>query len=121
MRVFVAGASGAIGRQLVPRLVEAGHEVTGLDTGYYRDGWLYSPPQQPYVSPGLINKDLRHITSADLEGFDAIVHFAFVRSIRLQPDCGCGSLYTSGLSRTLRTLYRATHLYDDADCCGPDR
>jgi 2-alkyl-3-oxoalkanoate reductase len=29
MRVFVAGASGAIGRALVPRLVAAGHEVTG--------------------------------------------------------------------------------------------
>jgi 2-alkyl-3-oxoalkanoate reductase len=29
MRVFVAGASGAIGRPLLPRLVAAGHEVTG--------------------------------------------------------------------------------------------
>ena len=29
MRVFVAGASGVIGRALVPRLVAAGHEVTG--------------------------------------------------------------------------------------------
>ncbi|MGH2981804.1 MAG: NAD-dependent epimerase/dehydratase family protein, partial [Solirubrobacterales bacterium] len=29
MRVFVAGASGAIGRRLVPKLVAAGHEVTG--------------------------------------------------------------------------------------------
>jgi 2-alkyl-3-oxoalkanoate reductase len=29
MRVFVAGASGAIGRRLVPRLVERGHEVVG--------------------------------------------------------------------------------------------
>ncbi|HWN72454.1 MAG TPA: NAD(P)-dependent oxidoreductase [Solirubrobacterales bacterium] len=29
MRVFLAGASGAIGRQLVPLLVEAGHEVAG--------------------------------------------------------------------------------------------
>ena len=29
MRVFVAGASGAIGRRLVPLLVAAGHEVTG--------------------------------------------------------------------------------------------
>jgi 2-alkyl-3-oxoalkanoate reductase len=29
MRVLVAGASGAIGRPLVPRLVAAGHEVTG--------------------------------------------------------------------------------------------
>ncbi len=30
MRVFVAGASGAIGRPLVPRLVAAGHEVAGM-------------------------------------------------------------------------------------------
>ncbi len=30
MRVFVAGASGAIGRVLVPQLVAAGHEVTGM-------------------------------------------------------------------------------------------
>jgi len=29
MRVFVAGASGAIGTQLVPRLIEQGHEVVG--------------------------------------------------------------------------------------------
>jgi 2-alkyl-3-oxoalkanoate reductase len=29
MRVFVAGASGAIGRSLIPKLVSAGHEVTG--------------------------------------------------------------------------------------------
>jgi len=30
MRVFVAGATGALGRQLVPQLVEAGHKVTGM-------------------------------------------------------------------------------------------
>ena len=30
MRVFLAGASGAIGRPLVPRLVAAGHQVTGM-------------------------------------------------------------------------------------------
>jgi uncharacterized protein YbjT (DUF2867 family) len=30
MRVFVAGATAAIGRQLVPRLVAAGHRVTGM-------------------------------------------------------------------------------------------
>src|SRR5207302_1711982 len=30
MRVFVAGASGVIGRSLVPLLVGAGHEVTGM-------------------------------------------------------------------------------------------
>ncbi len=30
MRVFLAGAGGAIGRPLLPRLIAAGHEVTGL-------------------------------------------------------------------------------------------
>ncbi len=29
MRVFVTGASGAIGSRLVPQLVDAGHEVVG--------------------------------------------------------------------------------------------
>jgi nucleoside-diphosphate-sugar epimerase len=29
MRVFLAGASGAVGRRLVPLLIRAGHEVTG--------------------------------------------------------------------------------------------
>jgi nucleoside-diphosphate-sugar epimerase len=30
MKIFLAGATGALGRQLLPRLVERGHEVTGL-------------------------------------------------------------------------------------------
>jgi 2-alkyl-3-oxoalkanoate reductase len=32
MRVFVAGASGAIGSRLVPQLIDAGHEVIGTHT-----------------------------------------------------------------------------------------
>src|SRR5688572_13503575 len=30
MKIFVAGATGALGKQLLPRLVERGHEVTGM-------------------------------------------------------------------------------------------
>jgi len=30
MRIFIAGATGALGRRLVPMLVERGHEVTGM-------------------------------------------------------------------------------------------
>jgi GNAT superfamily N-acetyltransferase len=30
MKVFLAGATGAIGRRLVPHLAEAGHEVTAM-------------------------------------------------------------------------------------------
>ena len=30
MKVFVAGATGAVGRQLLPQLVAAGHDVVGM-------------------------------------------------------------------------------------------
>jgi nucleoside-diphosphate-sugar epimerase len=40
MRVFVAGAAGAIGRQLIPMLIEAGHEVTGTTRSSDRAAWL---------------------------------------------------------------------------------
>jgi nucleoside-diphosphate-sugar epimerase len=39
-RIFVAGAAGAIGRQLVPMLVEAGHTVTGTTRSEDRIRWL---------------------------------------------------------------------------------
>ena len=41
MRVFVTGVDGYIGAVLAPYLMARGIEVVGLDTGYYRDGWLY--------------------------------------------------------------------------------
>jgi 2-alkyl-3-oxoalkanoate reductase len=33
MKIFLAGASGVIGRSLVPRLAGAGHDVTGMTGG----------------------------------------------------------------------------------------
>src|SRR5918998_780877 len=41
MKVFLAGASGAIGRRLVPQLVEAGHEVTAMTRSKEKLGKLY--------------------------------------------------------------------------------
>src|SRR5215471_13587749 len=76
MKILVTGTEGYIGSRLAPLLIAAGHDVTGLDTGYYRDGWLYSPPGQPYVSPRLLNKDLRRVEAADFAGYDAVVHLA---------------------------------------------
>ena len=40
-RILVTGADGYIGAVLTPRLLAAGHEVTGLDSGFYRRGWLF--------------------------------------------------------------------------------
>ena len=76
MRVFVTGVEGYIGVLLAPMLVARGHEVVGTDTGYYRDGWLYSDNKHIHKFPVIVNKDLRRIDEKDLEGFDAVVHLA---------------------------------------------
>ena len=74
MRVLVTGTDGYIGCMLAPLLVERGHDVVGLDTGFYRDGWLYNPRNGRL--PLTLNKDLRHVTLEDLTGVDAVVHLA---------------------------------------------
>lgn len=76
MRVLVTGTDGYIGCLLAPRLMGRGHEVIGLDTGYYRDGWLFSDSRLVPRQPLAINKDLRRIEAADLEGVEAIIHLA---------------------------------------------
>lgn len=76
MNIFVTGTDGYIGAVLVPFLLKAGHEVTGLDTGFYRDGWLYSRPKSGAQTAKTIVKDLRNIDPSDLTGIDAIVHMA---------------------------------------------
>jgi nucleoside-diphosphate-sugar epimerase len=53
-----------------------GHEIVGLDAGFYRDGWLYSDPRQLGLVPRTIIKDLRRVEQKDFEGFDAVVHLA---------------------------------------------
>jgi nucleoside-diphosphate-sugar epimerase len=53
MRVFVAGATGAIGRQLVPRLVAAGHEVHGLTRSESKQAMLRELGAVPVVADAL--------------------------------------------------------------------
>jgi nucleoside-diphosphate-sugar epimerase len=53
MRVFVAGATGAIGRQLVPRLVAAGHEVTGMTRSEPKRAMLSELGAVPVVADAL--------------------------------------------------------------------
>ena len=53
MRVFVAGATGAIGRQLVPRLVAAGHEVTGITRSESKQAMLAELGAAPVVADAL--------------------------------------------------------------------
>jgi nucleoside-diphosphate-sugar epimerase len=53
MRVLVAGATGAIGRQLVPRLVAGGHEVTGMTRSSARGGAVAALGAVPVVADAL--------------------------------------------------------------------
>ena len=53
MRVFVAGASGAIGRPLVERLVAAGHEVTGTTRSEARAEEIRAAGARPAVCDAL--------------------------------------------------------------------
>lgn len=53
MRVFVAGATGAIGKQLVPRLVAAGHEVHGMTRSESKKAMLDELGAVPVVADAL--------------------------------------------------------------------
>jgi nucleoside-diphosphate-sugar epimerase len=49
MKIFVAGATGAIGRRLVPILVDAGHEVFGTTRSEGKAADLHRAGAQPVV------------------------------------------------------------------------
>src|SRR6266571_4275616 len=53
MRVFVAGATGAIGQYLVPSLVAAGHEVTGTTRSTAKAAALQAAGVTPVIVDGL--------------------------------------------------------------------
>ncbi len=76
MRILITGTDGYIGSVLAPFLIARGHEVRGLDTGFYREGWMPGVVLGSSVMPQTIHKDLRHIELADLADCDAVVHLA---------------------------------------------
>lgn len=53
MKIFLAGATGAIGKQLVPMLVERGHEVTGMTHAAAKQGLIREMGARPAVADGL--------------------------------------------------------------------
>jgi nucleoside-diphosphate-sugar epimerase len=86
MKVLVTGHDGYVGSVLVPLLLDAGHEITGLDTRLFRGCSLGDAP--PAV--GAMELDVRDVEPEQLEGFDAICHLAAVSNDPLgdlNPDC----------------------------------
>ena len=73
MRILITGTDGYIGCVLAPAVIDAGHEVVGLDTRYFDEALLGTPPRSDY--PAIV-KDLRDIAIGDLDGIDAVMHLA---------------------------------------------
>jgi nucleoside-diphosphate-sugar epimerase len=54
-------------------LIRQGHEVIGLDTGFYKERTFY---RDGGTTPVTLAKDLRHVEVEDLKGEEAVVHMA---------------------------------------------
>jgi nucleoside-diphosphate-sugar epimerase len=107
MRVFVAGATGAIGKQLVPRLVGAGHEVHGMTRSESKQAMLRElgavavvadalDPDQvaeavATARPDVIVNQLTAIGAIDMRHFDR--DFALTNRLRTE---GTGHLLSAG-------------------------
>jgi nucleoside-diphosphate-sugar epimerase len=113
MNVFVAGATGAIGRQLVPRLVAAGHEVVGMTHKESNRALLHELGATPVVAdalrrdqvaeavgraaPEVIVHELTAIRSLDFRHFDR----AFALTNRLRTE-GTDHLLSAGRAAGVR-------------------
>jgi len=107
MRVFVAGATGAVGKQLVPRLVEVGHEVHGMTRSASKQAMLHELGAVPVVAdaldpdqvaeavgrarPDVIVHQLTAIGTLDMRHFDR----AFALTNRLRTE-GTDYLLSAG-------------------------
>jgi nucleoside-diphosphate-sugar epimerase len=72
MRVLVTGHEGYIGSVLVPVLREAGHDVTGIDTGMFAPCVLGPAP----AGVPTLRLDLRDVRPEHCRGYDAVLHLA---------------------------------------------
>ena len=111
MRVFVMGATGALGRHLVPGLVEAGHEVTATTRTPGKVAQLRAAGAEPVILDGL---DREAVIAAVLAAApEVVVHqmtaLAGMRSLR-NPDkqfATTNELRTRGTDNLLAAATRA--------------
>lgn len=117
MKVLVTGHLGYIGTILVKLLKEAGHEVVGLDTGYFRDCVFYTddivPPDQELVI------DLRSIDAKHMEGIDAVCHLAALSNdpmgeINPGLTMDINAVATASLAKTAKRAGASRFLYSSS-------
>jgi nucleoside-diphosphate-sugar epimerase len=131
MRVFVAGATGAIGKQLVPCLVEAGHEVHGMTRSESKQAMLGELGAVPVVAdaldpdqvaeavgrarPDVIVHQLTAIPATlDLRHFDR--DFALTSRLRTE---GTDHLLSAGQAVGVRRFVAQSHILSYARTGGP--
>jgi nucleoside-diphosphate-sugar epimerase len=121
MRIFVAGATGAVGRELVPALVTAGHSVVGLTRSPAKTETIRRMGAEPAVADGLDADAIRAAVAAaepeiiihemaDLAGATDLRHFdrAFANSNALRTrgtDILLAAAREAGVKRFLAQSY----------------
>ncbi len=111
MRVFVTGATGALGRLLVPALIAAGHEVTATTRTPGKVAQLRQAGAEPVVVNGLDREAV--IAAVQAAGPEVIVHqmtaLAGMRSLRNvdQVFAATNELRTRGTDNLLAAAARA--------------
>jgi nucleoside-diphosphate-sugar epimerase len=122
MKVFVAGATGAIGKQLVPRLVAAGHEVAGMTSKEANRGLVTELGATPVVAdaldpdqvaeavgrtdPEVIVHQLTAISSVDLRHMDR--SFALTNRLRTE---GTDHLLSAGRAVGVKRFVAQSAIY----------
>jgi nucleoside-diphosphate-sugar epimerase len=128
MRVFVAGATGAIGKHLVPRLVAAGHEVHGMTRSEAKQEMLYELGAVPVVAdaldpdqvaeavgrarPDVIVRELTAIGDVDTRHMER----SFAPTSRLGTE-GTDHLLSAGQAVGVRRFVAQSHIA----CCASSR
>ncbi len=72
MRIFLAGATGAVGRRLLPLLIEAGHDVVGTTRSTAKVDALARARAEPVVMDGLDKKSVNQAVAAAHP--DVVIH-----------------------------------------------
>ena len=102
MQILITGWTGYIAPVMARVLRLAGHQLTGLDTGFFEPCSMGS-----VADPALlIRKDVRDVTPADLSGFDAVIHLAALSN---DPMGDCGQNGPTKLISRLAALSREWH------------
>lgn len=130
MKVFVAGATGAIGQQLVPRLIAAGHEVCGMTRSEEKRPMLRELGAEPVVAdaldadqvadavgrvkPDVIVHQLTAIGSVDTRHMER--DFAATNRLRIE---GTDHLLSAGQAVGVRRFVAQSHFLAYARTGGP--